>query len=265
MSYPLYQVDAFADAVFTGNPAAVMPLDSWLSDDLLQAIAAENNLSETAFFVPARNGEADFDLRWFTPAVEIDLCGHATLASAHVLFEDLGFRGDRIRFSSRSGILTVVRRGEELVMDFPARKPADHPYLDPVAEALGGRPAAFAKGVRDLVAIFDHADDVAALEPDFRALSRFDHFAVIATAPGDGNGLDFVCRFFAPRAGVDEDPVTGSAFTTLIPYWATRLGRNDLKARQISRRGGNVSGRFLGDRVEIGGQARSYLKGEITF
>lgn len=150
-------------------------------------------------------------------------------------------------------------------MDFPARKPADHPYLDPVAEALGGRPAAFAKGVRDLVAIFDHADDVAALEPDFRALSRFDHFAVIATAPGDGNGLDFVCRFFAPRAGVDEDPVTGSAFTTLIPYWATRLGRNDLKARQISRRGGNVSGRFLGDRVEIGGQARTYLKGEITF
>lgn len=265
MSYEIYQVDAFAEAVFTGNPAAVMPLKNWLPDDLLLAIAAENNLSETAFFVPSSDGGADFDLRWFTPAAEVDLCGHATLASAHILFEELGFRGDNIRFSSRSGILAVTRRGGDLVMDFPARAPADHDYLEPMAAALGARPAAFAKATRDLVAIFDNADEVAALAPDFQALARLDHFAVIATAPGGGD-LDFVCRFFAPRVGVDEDPVTGSAFSTLIPYWAARLGKTQLRARQISRRGGNVTGRLLpGDRVEIAGQARTYLKGRISF
>lgn len=265
MSYEIYQVDAFAEAVFTGNPAAVVPLESWLPDDLLLAIAAENNLSETAFFLPRRGGEADFDLRWFTPAAEVDLCGHATLASAHVLFEELGFAGDTIRFSSQSGILAVTRRGGALAMDFPARAPAEHDYMEPVAAALGGRPAAFAKATRDLVAVFEHADEVAALAPDFRALARLDHFAVIATAPG-GEDLDFVCRFFAPGVGVDEDPVTGSAFSTLIPYWAARLNKTDLRARQISRRGGNVTGRLLpGDRVEIAGQARTYLTGRITF
>lgn len=265
MSHEIYQVDAFADAIFTGNPAAVMPLERWLSDPLLQAIAAENNLSETAFFVPSPAGDADFDLRWFTPLAEVDLCGHATLASAHVLFEERGFADNLVRFASPSGILTVTRRGSDLAMDFPSRPPAAHDFVEAAASALGARPAAFARSTRDLVAIFDHADEVKALEPDFRALARLDHFAVIATTPGDGGDLDFVCRFFAPRAGVDEDPVTGSAFSTLIPYWAERLGKTELRARQVSRRGGHVTGRLLsGDRVEIAGQARTYLKGRVV-
>ena len=258
MPLPLYQVDAFADRLFTGNPAAVMPLDAWLPDATMQAIAAENNLAETAFFV--REGEG-YRLRWFTPKVEVDLCGHATLASAHILFAELRFAGETIRFSTQSGILTVTRRGGALAMDFPSRPPKPHVFDEAVAAALGIRPRLFVKA-RDLVAVYEDPADVAALKPDFHALARLDYFSVLATAPGP-DGLDFICRFFAPRAGVDEDPVTGSAYSTLIPYWAGKLKKDQLAARQISERGGNVHCRLLGERVEIAGNAVTFLKGNI--
>ncbi len=263
MDLPLYQVDAFADRPFTGNPAAVMPLDQWLPDDQLQALAMENNLSETAFFVALEDrAEADFHLRWFTPTVEVDLCGHATLATAHVLFEDLGYAERSIRFMSKSGVLTVVRDGEKLVMDFPARPPQPHLYDDAVAAALGARPRHFMKA-RDLVVYFDDPRDVAALTPNFAALAKLKYFAVVATAPGGGDGVDFVSRFFGPAAGVDEDPVTGSAHAELFPFWGKKLNKTALVARQISKRGGTVWGRLLdNDRVEISGLALTYLKGQ---
>jgi PhzF family phenazine biosynthesis protein len=258
MKLPLYQVDAFTTRLFGGNPAAVVPLDEWLPDDVLAAIAAENNLSETAFVLP----QADpAPLRWFTPAVEVDLCGHATLATAHILFRHRFPGRDRLAFSTRSGTLTVTRQGELLSMDFPARPASTVEITDALVAALGRRPAR-AYRARDLMAVFDAESDVRDLQPDFQRVTALDAFAVIVTAPG--KEADFVSRFFAPAKGIPEDPVTGSAHCTLIPYWAARLGRTELTARQLSRRGGELYCRLRGYRVDIAGRAVEYLRGEIT-
>jgi len=260
MHLPIYQVDAFAEKLFGGNPAAICPLTEWLPDATMQAIAAENNLAETAFFV--REG-ADYALRWFTPAVEVDLCGHATLASAHVVFSFLEPGRERVNFRTlKAGTLTVARRGDMLMMDFPAR-PAT--AVDPppgLLAALGGSPREVLKA-RDHMVVYGSAAEVAALKPDFAALGRLDCWAAIATAPGE-DGTDFVSRFFAPRQGIDEDPATGSSHCTLVPYWAARLGKRELQARQLSRRVGTLTCALNGDRVAIGGRAVLYLEGKIT-
>jgi predicted PhzF superfamily epimerase YddE/YHI9 len=256
MRIPLYQIDAFAEGPFTGNPAAVCPLDAWLPDDVMQSIAAENNLSETAFFVSEGEG---YRLRWFTPTTEVDLCGHATLASGFVVFRVLMPGRSSVTFqTTQAGPLTVARDADRLALDFPARPAAPCAITEAVIGALGPRPAALL-AARDYLAVYDSADEITALMPDFAA----DRFAVIVTAPGEG-GIDFVSRFFAPAQGVDEDPVTGSAHCTLIPYWADRLGKNRLEARQLSRRGGALSCALRGDRVTIAGRAVLYLEGTIT-
>jgi len=259
MRLPMYQVDAFTDSLFGGNPAAVCPLDAWLPDATMQAIAAENNLAETAFFV--RDG-ADYALRWFTPTVEVDLCGHATLASGHVVFSFLEPKRDRVSFRTvKAGTLTVARSGDMLVMDFPAMPPEPREPPAGLLAALGGAPREVL-GARDCLVVYDTAAEVAALEPDLAALGKIDCWAVIVTAPGD-NGIDFVSRFFAPAQGVPEDPVTGSAHCTLVPYWAKRLGKMEFEARQLSRRGGTLRCALKDDRVSIGGKAVTYLEGRI--
>jgi len=269
MTLPLYQVDAFARRPFAGNPAAVCPLSAWLPAETMQLIAAENNLAETAFFVPLpAEAAADFHLRWFTPTFEIDLCGHATLASAHVLWQELGWSKDELVFESQSGLLRVRREADSrLVLDFPSRPPRP---LAPVevprdlAEALGpgaAQPLAVL-AARDLVVEFAHADEVLALRPHFAALEKLGYIGVVATAPGPA-GVDFVSRFFAPEVGVPEDPVTGSAHSTLIPFWAAKLGKTELFARQESARGGELWCRLRGERVDIGGYAVTYLRGQI--
>lgn len=267
MHLTLFQVDAFTDEVFHGNPAAVMPLTDWLPDATLQVIAAENNLSETAYFVPTA-GDADFELRWFTPATEVDLCGHATLASAHVILNEMEEGFDAIRFRTQSGILTV-RSGADgrLVMDFPARPPSlvdDKKLRGEVGFALGRAPESLMKS-RDLVAVFMEAEEVRNLEPDFAAIAGLDEFALMATAPGDEEGIDFVCRFFAPAQGIPEDPVTGSAYTTLAPYWAKRLEKRDMVAEQASLRGGTLwlTHDVGTERVEIAGKTVTYLRGAV--
>jgi PhzF family phenazine biosynthesis protein len=257
MRLPMYQVDAFTARVFGGNPAAIVPLDSWLPDHVMQAIAAENNLAETAFFV--REGDG-FALRWFTPTVEIDLCGHATLASAHLLFTTLGHSAPKIDFKTRSGTLTVTRQGDLIAMEFPARPPvacAAPPELD---KALGKAPVEVL-GARDYLMVYESEADVRALTPDMARIAKFDRFAVIVTAPGES--CDFVSRFFAPAAGVPEDPVTGSAHCTLIPYWSKRLGKKKMQARQISARVGELSCEDHGARVLMAGKAVLYLEGAI--
>ncbi|HWM86119.1 MAG TPA: PhzF family phenazine biosynthesis protein [Kofleriaceae bacterium] len=259
-----FQVDAFTDRPFRGNPAAVCPLQSWLPDAVMQSVAAENAVSETAFFVPRADG--DFDLRWFTPEVEVDLCGHATLATAFVLFDRLDTARAAARFHTRSGPLEVRRDGAGLVMDLPAR-PAS-PTSSEVQAALGralGQPPVAALRARDLMAVFESADQVRALRPDMAAIAALDTFAVIATAPGgppDGD-VDFVSRFFAPQKGVPEDPVTGSAHATLVPYWSERLGRSQLRARQVSRRGGDLTCELRGERVLLTGRAILVKTGAI--
>jgi predicted PhzF superfamily epimerase YddE/YHI9 len=257
MRIPYYEVAAFAERPFAGNPAGVCLPAEPLPDALMQRIAAENNLSETAFLVP--EGEA-WRLRWFTPAVEVDLCGHATLATAHVLWREQGVAADRLVFRTKGGEVAVDREGDRLVLDFPARPPRVSPPPAGLFEALGARPREFLRA-RDGLCVFASEGEVAVLRPDFRALARLDLFAVIATAPGHRE--DFVSRFFAPAAGVDEDPVTGSAHSTLIPFWAERLGRPRLRARQISARGGELGCELRGGRVGIGGHAVTYLRGEL--
>jgi PhzF family phenazine biosynthesis protein len=258
MRIPIFQVDAFAAVPFTGNPAAICPLEEWLPDDLMQAIAAENNLAETAFFV--KEGDGLYGLRWFTPAVEVDLCGHATLASAHVLWERLGCVAERIAFATRSGTLTVTREKDVLALDLPARAPAAceaHPAL---VAALGGSPREVL-AARDYFVVYGSEEEVRGLRPNFRELAGVDRFAVIATAPG--KEFDFVSRFFAPAQGIDEDPVTGSAHCTLTPYWSARLGKGKLRAKQISPRGGVLHCEDRGERVSIAGKAVLYLEGSI--
>jgi predicted PhzF superfamily epimerase YddE/YHI9 len=259
MRLPMYQVDAFTDSLFGGNPAAVCPLDAWLPDATMQAIAAENNLAETGFFAPERG---DYALRWFTPTVEVDLCGHATLASGHVVFSFLEPKRERVSFHTvKAGTLTVSRRGDMLVMDFPSRPP--QPCEPPIGllAALGGAPREVLRA-RDHLVVYGSAAEVVALKPDLAALGHVDCWAAIVTAPGD-NGIDFVSRFFAPAQGVPEDPVTGSAHCTLAPYWAKRLGKTAFEARQVSRRGGALRCTLDGDRVGIGGRAVTYLEGQI--
>ena len=256
MKLRYFEVDAFASKPFHGNPAGVCPLANWLPDATMQNIAAENNLSETAFFVP-RGG--DYELRWFTPTIEIDLCGHATLTSAFILFSELGFRGDTVRFHSRSGILSVTRKDGVLTLDFPSRPPGPCAVPQALIQGLGSKPVEVLKA-RDYFAIFATEDDVRSFQPDFAALATLDA-RVIVTAPG--SDCDFVSRFFAPTAGVPEDPVTGSAHCTLIPYWSQRFRKTRLYARQISKRGGELFCCDAGERVLIGGKAVLYLKGEI--
>jgi PhzF family phenazine biosynthesis protein len=260
MRLPLYQIDAFiTEEPFSGNPAAVCPLDAWLPDAAMQAIAAANNLSETAFFVPE---DGDYRLRWFTPKTEVELCGHATLASAFVIFRFLAPDLRSVRFrTEKAGTLAVGRDGELLVLDFPARPPEPCAVPGELAAALGRAPASVL-AASSYLAVYNEAGDIASLAPDFAAIARLDRGGVIVTAAGQGE-VDFVSRYFAPAAGIDEDPVTGSAHCTLIPYWATRLGKTRLTARQISRRGGMLDCELRGERVAIAGRARLYLEGTI--
>jgi PhzF family phenazine biosynthesis protein len=256
-SLPFFQVDAFADRPLTGNPAAVMPLDRWLDDALMQAIAAENNLSETAFTVPSERDDADFDLRWFTPTSEVELCGHATIASGHVLIH-----GEPLRFSTRAGILVVSRRGDLLELDLPSADltEVDEPEL---CRALGlpDAPAWLAAGCND-AAIIELSDEAAvrAVQPDFVALRKIHRMAVV-TARGDTQ--DIASRVFVPYLGIDEDPVTGSAHAALAPYWAKRLGRNEFTALQASKRTGVLHCRLDGDRVLLGGQCHTVIAGQF--
>ena len=257
MSIPVYQVDAFTDRVFSGNPAAVYPLETWPEDAWMQAVAAENNLSETAFLV---GSGGRYRLRWFTPATEVDLCGHATLASAFVIFRFIEPGSSAIAFDTRSGELRVRRDGDWLHMDFPALPPTPCPCPDDLALGLGRRPKAVLRASYYL-AIFDTEEEIRALAPDMEILKRLDLMGVIASAPG--NDADFVTRTFGPKVGIPEDPVTGSAHCVLTPYWAQRLGKTQLLARQVSRRGGEIHCTLEGDRVGLAGQAVLFLRGEI--
>jgi predicted PhzF superfamily epimerase YddE/YHI9 len=258
MKLPMYQVDAFTSRVFGGNPAAVVLLDRWLPNETLLAIAAENNLSETAFVIP----RADVSpLRWFTPALEVDLCGHATLAAGHVLLARGLPSSSQVVFSTRSGELMVRREGDLLAMDFPSRPGRPVEVTEAILSVLGTRPRE-ALLARDLLAIFESEAQVRAFRPDFGRIASLDAFALIISAPGER--ADFVSRFFAPRAGVPEDPVTGSAHCTLVPYWSSRLGKTKLVAEQLSTRGGELRCELRGDRVVMAGDAVDYLSGEIT-
>lgn len=266
ISQKIYQVDAFASKVFEGNPAAVCPLHAWLDDGLMQRIAQENNLSETAFFVPSPNDDYDFHLRWFTPTEEVDLCGHATLASAFVIFNKLGFAGDVIRFDSASGLLSVARNGDLLTLDFPAwplERTGAHPAIE---AALHITPAEIYKS-HDWVVVLDRAEDVRALKPDFAAMKLLDARGLIVTAPADaGSGFDFVSRAFFPKLGVEEDPVTGSAHCALTPYWAARLNKTQLNAEQGGARKGQLACELASDgRIHISGRAQLYMEGACCF
>lgn len=264
MKLPLYWIDAFAIKPFHGNPAGVVPLETWPETALMQKIAFENGLAETAFFI--RTGPDRFHLRWFTPELEMDLCGHATVASAFVVFNHLGQTGDRIVFDSQGGPLPVTRRSDgRLELDFPARPPVPlaaaqiPPALLP---GLRGPAPQWIGKARDYFCVYPAAAEVLALKPDMTALNQLDVIGIIATAPGDG-GVDFVSRFFMPNCVLPEDPVTGSSHCTLIPYWAQRLGKTTLQARQLSARGGDLLCALAGDRVKIAGHAVLYLRGEI--
>lgn len=263
-TYPLYQVDAFAEGVFSGNPAAVVPLQAWLPDETLLAIAEENNLSETAFFVPLPDGRDGFHLRWFTPSFEIDLCGHATLATAWVIFNELGFAGPKIRFESQSGELHVEKNGDLLVLDFPSWPPTPVAITETMTRAFGARPLEAFAG-RDLLCLFADEDVVRGLTPDHAAFHELPYVCNIASAQGRAGGEhDIVSRVFCPEVGVPEDPVTGSAHSLLTPFWAARLGKTRLNAYQASRRGGRLFCELAGDRVRIAGRAVLYLRGEIN-
>ena len=257
MELEQYQVSAFSGRRFGGNPAAVVGLKEWLPDALMQAVAAENNLSETAFYCPAGDG---FELRWFTPEVEVDLCGHATLATAHVLFNELGYQAETIEFSTRSGILSVRRSGDSIAMDFPACEAVATDLDTAVTAALGDQAdAAFDAG--SLLYLYTNEAQVRALRPDMKALLGASDRPVIVTAPGDE--VDFVSRFFGPQVGIDEDPVTGSAHCALTPFWSQRLQKTTLQARQVSRRGGELTCRLEGDRVKLTGQALTFMHGTL--
>lgn len=261
MRIPIYQVDAFTDHLFGGNPAAVCPLREWLPAETMQAIAAENNLSETAFFVP--EGE-DYLLRWFTPAVEIELCGHATLASGHVITRILDPERKAVRFHTlKAGTLAVTREGDGLMMDFPALPPEPAPADPRVLKALGAEPRETLRQGHRVIAVYARAEEVAGLRPDLAALRSVGEVSVLVTAPGS-DGIDFVSRYFAPNHGIDEDPVTGGAHCVLTPYWAKRLGKTRLRARQVSARGGDLVCELKGERVTLGGTAKLYLEGAIT-
>lgn len=258
MELDLYQVDAFAENVFSGNPAGVVPLYEWLSDELMQNIATENNLSETAFFV--KRGEY-FELRWFTPESEVDLCGHATLASAHVIYTYLDYEDPAVVFETKSGRLFVDREGRHYSMDFPAWDVRPIQVTERVTQALGIRPVELFMGERDMMAVFESEDQIRTMTPDYRLVSKLDGMCMICTAPS--LDYDFVSRTFVPEAGIPEDPVTGSAHCTLVPFWADRLGKTEFRAYQASKRGGVLECQHLGDRVKIAGKAVTYMIGSI--
>jgi PhzF family phenazine biosynthesis protein len=258
MELSLYQIDAFSSRVFKGNPAAVCPLDEWLPDETMQSIALENNLSETAFFIPENGG---FHIRWFTPASEVDLCGHATLGSAFVLFNILDYQEEAIQFNSKSGMLVVTQQDDWLTLDFPIQPPVPCETPEELVLAFSKAPVECLVS-EDLMAVFKYETDVELAEPNMEQLKKLDARGVIITA--ESAHYDFVARFFAPKYGVPEDPVTGSAFTQLAPYWAFRLGDKKFKAKQVSSRGGEVLCEIVGDRVLISGKATKYMEGTIT-
>ena len=262
MKQPIYEVNAFTQTQFCGNPAAVCPLEAWLPEEQMQRIAAELNLSETAFFV--RRADGDFDLRWFTPATEVALCGHATLASAFILFRSLEPSRERVTFHTKSGPLYVEREGERISLNFPARVPTQLETTPALVEALGASPKESWQA-RDTLVIFDTAEEVRALRPDIAKIKALDTYGVIPTARGSGldQDVDFVSRFFVPRAGIAEDPVTGSAHCELVPLWAAKLQRTQLRARQVSQRGGDLWCALLGDRVKMAGYAVLVWEGTL--
>ncbi|WP_158994840.1 PhzF family phenazine biosynthesis protein [Mucilaginibacter sp. L196] len=260
MTIPIFQADAFTSKLFGGNPAAVCPLTEWLPDEVMQNIAIENNLAETAFFVKTEGG---YKLRWFTPEYEIDLCGHATLATAHILFTELAYSEDEIHFETvKAGTLHVKKDGDKYTMDFPSRPPI--PIETPVGllDALSDKQPVEILRSRDYFVVYESENDIKDISPDFFALSKMDTVGVIVTARG--KDVDFVSRFFAPGAGVPEDPVTGSAHCNLIPYWAKKLGKDKLHAYQISARKGELWCELKGNRVLMSGKAVTYLRGEIS-
>jgi len=259
MKLPIYQVDAFTNQLFGGNPAAIVPLKEWLPAPEMQKIAAENNLAETAFFITQAE---HFELRWFTPEFEIDLCGHATLATAHILFTELGYQKDTIHFHTlKAGTLTVTSQNSLYTLDFPSRVPVSCTAPTELIAAIGGKTPIEVLKSRDYMLVYETEADVLALKPDFAALAKIDLMGVIVTAKGDHS--DFVSRFFIPAAGINEDPVTGSAHCNLIPYWAEKLGKTELHAYQVSARRGELWCELKGDRVLMAGNAVTYLKGEI--
>jgi PhzF family phenazine biosynthesis protein len=259
MRVKIYQVDAFTDKLFSGNPAAVCPLDKWLNDETMQNIAAENNLAETAFVVKK---DDIFEIRWFTPTVEVDLCGHATLATAFVLFNHENYTGNTIEFySPRSGSLSVTKNKELLTLNFPSDKFEKIPLPNAVSRCFNLIPVSAFKGRTDYLFVFKDEQEIVNIQPVISEISKLDCRGVIVTSKG--NEVDFVSRFFAPQAGVDEDPVTGSAHTTLTPYWSKQLNKIEMSAIQLSKRKGYLQTKYLGDRVEIGGKGKLYLIGEI--
>jgi PhzF family phenazine biosynthesis protein len=258
MKIPMFQVDAFTEKLFGGNPAAVCLLTKTIPDELMQKIAAENNLAETAFIIKTSDS---YSIRWCTPKVEVDLCGHATLASAHVIFHHLGFPGKTIRFTSRSGILEVRKEKDLLVLNFPADIVQKGCLPVGVTESLGMAPVEILKGKTDYLLVYENQRQIESLDPDFAGLNKAPVRGIIVTAKGVES--DFVSRFFGPQVGINEDPVTGSAHTTLIPYWSARLGKKEMIAFQLSERRGYLECKDLGERVEIGGKAVTYLVGEI--
>lgn len=259
MELIIYQIDAFADKVFQGNPAAVCPLTEWLTDDILLKIASENNLAETAFYVPKGNS---FEIRWFTPNIEVDLCGHATLATAHVIWYCENYRQDIINFySHRSGKLPVTIQQDKFVLNFPIDQFTKIPFTDELLNTTDKRPIAVYKGKTDYMLVFEQQEDIEALQPNLQLISQLNVRGVIVTAKG--KTCDFVSRFFSPVTGVNEDAVTGSTHTTLTPYWAELLGKTELRACQLSNRSGEIHCRLLNDRVELAGKAVLYMKGEI--
>jgi PhzF family phenazine biosynthesis protein len=264
-SYKIYQVDAFTQTLFGGNPAAVVPLKKWLPTDIMQKLGNENNLAETVFFVPTNDGKSDFHIRWFTPSIEVNLCGHATLATAHVLFQHLKFDKPQIRFDSRSGILTVKRNADgSYTLDFPADilRGANEDEKAVVEQVLKQKPLEVYRGKDDFMAILPSETDILNLNPNFPPLKNLDARGLIATAKG--GSVDFVSRCFFPEAGIEEDPVTGSAHTTMTPYWAEKLGKTDLKAQQLSQRRGELGCVLRGSRVEISGFGVTYLEGKFV-
>lgn len=259
MTLPIYQVDAFTNQLFRGNSAAVVPLSTWLPAPKMQAIAAENNLAETAFFIPQGD---DFELRWFAPELEIDLCGHATLATAHIIFTELGYTKNIIHFHTlKAGTLTVSKADDVYTLNFPSRPTTPCEAPEGLINALGGKNPLEIFHSRDYMLVYETEADVLAIKPDFAALKNIASMGVIVTSKGDHS--DFVSRFFIPAVGINEDPVTGSAHCNLIPYWASKLNKNELHAFQVSARRGELWCTLKGDRVLIAGKAITYLKGEI--
>lgn len=258
MKLTIYQVDAFTDQLFGGNPAAVCPLETWLPTDKMQQIALENNLSETAFIVPEKDG---YHIRWFTPAIEVDLCGHATLATAHAIYTEMNYTGAAIKFYSKSGLLTVSKSEDLYTMNFPTDQLVKVDIPQEIIVGLGKTPSEVFKGKDDYLAIFDNQQTIENFTPDFNQLGKLPARGVIASAKGDT--VDFVSRCFFPAAGIDEDPVTGSAHTTMTPYWSKILNKTNLSALQLSSRGGSLQCEHLGNRVNISGKAVTYMRGEI--